>query len=115
VLYAALQPGCCSTLLPSPRRIRAALFRRWIELRGVFQRFIKLRWFSQQLSIQFWKLLRERTLIGKFHLVGQSLFPRVSFARLHHGGGASSDRERLHARANPEQRRQHQQEFAASA
>jgi hypothetical protein len=93
VLYAALQPGCCSTLLLFPRRIRAARFRRWIELRGVFRRFIKLRWFSQQLSIQFGQLLHERTLIGEFHLVGQSRFQRVSFARLHHGGGASSGRE----------------------
>jgi hypothetical protein len=81
VLYAALRPGSCTPLVGLSRNVRAAFFRRWIELRRFFEfgRFPRrlLRW------IQFGKFLVERAL-------EQSRFHRVVFSQLRRDNGRTT-------------------------
>jgi hypothetical protein len=60
VLYAALRPGSCTPLVVLSHNVRAAFFRRWIELRWFFEfgRFPRrlFRW------IQFGEFFVERAL-----------------------------------------------------
>jgi hypothetical protein len=80
VLYAALRPGSCTPLVGLSRNVRAAFFRRWIELRRIFEFGFPQRLFRW---IRFGEFLVERAL-------EQSRFCRVVFSQLWYANGRTT-------------------------
>jgi hypothetical protein len=80
VLYAALQPGCCSRLVGLPCSIRTTFFRRWIELGWFFGR-IERGCFARRL-VGWLECGEFLALVRRLRFFEQSQFRRVSLAQL---------------------------------